>query len=673
MIARKPNMTGTTPHRSRAGCLLVSGLLGMAAVACGPARIDLDGDRQVPPDDCNDGDATVYQGAAERCDDRDSDCDGRLDDPDAIDARRFYPDLDGDGSGAGEPIVACSPPPGYVSEQGDCDDGSPLWRGATHRSTPGWLLQRCGAGAVIEAADDPAKWGVVHWYPGSSSVQAYTEPGCAGAALAFDYRIDDPGDEPGSLLLQKPLDGGTTDLGDEDWLLFSFAGSPGSLANVELKMVDERGCQSQVSFEGGGALPALRTVAVSLRQFTGVAVPDCPDASGADLRAIDALIVGVSSDGPTMGTLHIDDVSMITRDELAALAGSSQRWFECPYQDSAAMARITARMAAYQDLELGVIPTWYGAVGEPLFQTASEALGLLALTLEAARRPPGTGDAADRLAATLVGLQDGGAWAEAYRAEDGALEPATADSSVAHTAWTVIALEMYRRRRADDATIQDAEASGAAFLAANTTTWTSNTADRCASARLETGGDPVDALEAFETWFALTAAGRTDEAGALGDWIDDCFWDEEEERYLISPGVFRPALDVTGAFGAIFRARRGDPDTAFDVLRLNRALFPATSWTGPSVTGMADAYAYQPSVERTAMYAAAGGEGASYAIGQLLQLERDVDHDGLPDGELPGAVNTFDAGADGYYTAWTGLSVSAWVYLAMHGGVLQGL
>ena len=52
----------------------------------------------------------------------DNNCAGGIDD--GLATTTFYADLDGDGYGdAGSPIVACAPPPGYVSNDTDCDDG----------------------------------------------------------------------------------------------------------------------------------------------------------------------------------------------------------------------------------------------------------------------------------------------------------------------------------------------------------------------------------------------------------------------------------------------------------------------------------------------------------------------------------------------------------------------
>lgn len=73
--------------------------------------------------DCDDLRKEVKPGGAELCNTIDDDCDGTVDEDDAVDARTWYADTDGDGFGdALEADTACAAPRGYVADKTDCDD-----------------------------------------------------------------------------------------------------------------------------------------------------------------------------------------------------------------------------------------------------------------------------------------------------------------------------------------------------------------------------------------------------------------------------------------------------------------------------------------------------------------------------------------------------------------------
>ncbi len=101
----------------------VSRLPGFAVAGTGVALTD----------DCDDTDFDINSGAAEECDTVDNDCDGVVDESDAIDASTWYQDSDTDGFG--NPSVstpACTVPSGYVADNNDCNDGnSAIKPGAT--------------------------------------------------------------------------------------------------------------------------------------------------------------------------------------------------------------------------------------------------------------------------------------------------------------------------------------------------------------------------------------------------------------------------------------------------------------------------------------------------------------------------------------------------------------
>ncbi len=73
--------------------------------------------------DCDDEDDTIAPDADEVCNGVDDDCDGEVDEDDALDASTWYYDADGDGFGGDDATVTtCDQPSGYVATAEDCDD-----------------------------------------------------------------------------------------------------------------------------------------------------------------------------------------------------------------------------------------------------------------------------------------------------------------------------------------------------------------------------------------------------------------------------------------------------------------------------------------------------------------------------------------------------------------------
>jgi hypothetical protein len=84
---------------------------------------DGDGDGYDPTVDCDDEDPAVNPGADELCNGVDDDCDGTIDEDDAVDAPTWYADTDGDGFGdAATSVTSCTQPKGTIEIDGDCND-----------------------------------------------------------------------------------------------------------------------------------------------------------------------------------------------------------------------------------------------------------------------------------------------------------------------------------------------------------------------------------------------------------------------------------------------------------------------------------------------------------------------------------------------------------------------
>ena len=100
-----------------------SGLSASEVIELYDNYVDSDGDGYNGADDCDGTSGSIYPGADEYCDGVDTDCDGTLDESDALDALTWYADADGDNFG--DPLsysTACYVTSGYTANNSDCDD-----------------------------------------------------------------------------------------------------------------------------------------------------------------------------------------------------------------------------------------------------------------------------------------------------------------------------------------------------------------------------------------------------------------------------------------------------------------------------------------------------------------------------------------------------------------------
>jgi hypothetical protein len=92
-------------------------LLVSTNLSCGDAG---EADDQL---DCDDSDDAQYPGADEYCNSEDDDCDGVIDEDDAVDVATWYLDFDGDSYGRSSITdLSCNQPTGYVANATDCLD-----------------------------------------------------------------------------------------------------------------------------------------------------------------------------------------------------------------------------------------------------------------------------------------------------------------------------------------------------------------------------------------------------------------------------------------------------------------------------------------------------------------------------------------------------------------------
>ena len=92
-------------------------------IGCGDKSRDDDGDGYFADEDCDDRNPDIHPNAKEYCDGIDNNCDGVLDDDNAVDAQPWFVDNDGDGdAGEDDTIYACEQPENTYLSALDCDD-----------------------------------------------------------------------------------------------------------------------------------------------------------------------------------------------------------------------------------------------------------------------------------------------------------------------------------------------------------------------------------------------------------------------------------------------------------------------------------------------------------------------------------------------------------------------
>lgn len=573
-----------------------------------------------------------------------------------------YRDSDGDGLGdIHKSVVTCQSPTGYVAASGDCNDADPLLQPAS--ATAAFDVNRCGEGALLDGME---------WSAGAGGWQVFTDglgsaatgevaTGCHDNGMSVAYSLV-ASDQPNWISVRKVLPA-AVDMSRADFLLTPFRGDATGLARtIEFKIEDASGCRSTVLFTAATPLPVFRTAVISLQRFTRPASSTCTG-TPVDLTKIKAMEIGISEIGndvpsPTLaasGQLTFDDFTFVSRDAMV----SSQTFFECVPGRGDVMGRIARNFVRRQQPH-GLIASWYPE-SPPNYYTYTEAMNLIVLSKEFARSGRTEySTAAKAIADRLVALQAAGHWVDNYNDNgSGGLVAATTASWFGNVAWAMIGLTTFvQNAPSTDSTPY----TGAIDLAR---TWLQQQIAAYQTAGGAAGGI-TDGVEGnVSTYFALVAAGATASAQAMSEFLTTQAWDTRERRLRMGVKDWGLAIDVTGNWGSEFFRQIQDNTRALNGLNLAAGVFPVRAFSS-SVIGMGDiAGPWQPTVEFTGQYAAAGGHGAAWLMDQMLLLEDPNDP-----GAFPGSPNDF-GGGDGWNTAMTGTSPSAWVYLGYGGGVLR--
>ncbi len=131
--------------------------------------------------DCDDSNAGISPSALEQCDNIDNDCDGQIDEDDAIDAMWWYLDADSDAYGdTATGTLTCDQPTDHVDQGGDCDDGNFDINPGADEVCNG-IDDNCDGDIDEEALD------AVAWYSDGDG-DGYGDP------ATWDYACDQPTD-----------------------------------------------------------------------------------------------------------------------------------------------------------------------------------------------------------------------------------------------------------------------------------------------------------------------------------------------------------------------------------------------------------------------------------------------------------------------------------------------
>jgi len=603
--------------------------------------------------------------------------DGAPDTPVGCTPGRWYLDLDQDGFGNDlTAVTACEAAPGYVAQGGDCDDLDPLrYPGPT--GDPGFVLDRCGQGRVLEPMGSATGWTAFYsTAEGGLGTMATETGGCRGGGIGFSYDLPNPTTcglvSCAWVVMRKELPA-PVDLHAEDYLLFPFHGALGDPSfQIELKLQDTNGCMLTWALKSATDLPAKRTAVVPLKWFS---TPGPGKPCAVDLSAVHAVEIGIKGElagtgsfAKDTGILHLDAITAVTHSETRM----SPSYFACPGPDTGVRSRIAADLLRRHKDSVAsrghpFVASWFEE-SPSQYWTYNQALLLAMFTLDTLR----TGSvemraAAAAVAQTLVDLQgqiaDGpGRWYDAYKDNPTGtgLVPSgdTVSSWFGNTSWVVIALDLYRDLLAPSPRkpTDDAVALAATWLEAKI-------------AEFQASGKAAGAIHAgtegnLSTFFALVAAERFARAGAMKAYLLGSPWKADEKRFWAGVDDASLAIDVVGNWGSAFLRAAGENDKALAGLGLAAGVFPARSFDGTHV-GLGDiAGPWQPTVEFSGQYIAAGGPGSPYLLGELLAYETN--------GTFPGSPDDFFGGS-GWNTKWHGIAPAAWVYLALSPDILARL
>jgi hypothetical protein len=270
-------------------------------------------------DDCDDGDPNANPAATERCNGRDDDCDGEIDEADAADASTWYPDADGDSYGdASQGTTACVGPEGHIDQGGDCDDGDAAINPSADEHCDG-VDEDCDGDIDDDAVDSP------DWYRDDDGdgygvplepLQACEQPS------GYADNADDCDDSDDSIHPEAAewCDGVDTDCdgSDDPSDIVSFADLSGTYSDATASF-QSKGSAAVYEFDADG------TLYFCPGSYTGLISISAASASIVGRDGADSTVLSGASDGTvisaTSGATDLNLTGLTITDGYAAHGG----------------------------------------------------------------------------------------------------------------------------------------------------------------------------------------------------------------------------------------------------------------------------------------------------------------------------------------------------------------
>lgn len=528
-----------------------------------------------------------------------------------------------------------------------------------------------------------------------------TVPGCHGQALSFGYDLNNASPDGQSwIVLQRSLP--VTDLTSYTHIRLALRGSNiNSHDNVEVKLWDGNQLYA-VSLKSMTDLPVWRPIYIDLRELAGAGTINLATISRFEISIVrcsgtDCEIPNVPGDATPdaqhAGTVFVDEFALVD-----LKPGAANRLLESSFEGVVPNRAVAQKAATAVRSRInlsgppaGLVPAWFPEQN-PNYNSYVQAEALLVFIYEYER----TGDLAYRdaarsLARKLLNLQiptgktNAGAWHTSYNQS---LQPPTrplpnlapnpqppcdgnetmildhgrlvannidACEWVGNVGWVLIALGKLQQSGLydDAAALRSALERGARWIIGQV-------------GRNSEFPDLISlGIEGnISAYFGLLAAGKQQEATALGQAIYQLGWDPVQRRMKpgVGPADTATALDVGGSWGVALLCSIGKTQEALDSQGYTSSVLRTSSFDG-SVFGYGDiAGPFTIAVEFTAQAAVAGIRDADQVMRQIFPLQ-------IPDGPFigafPGAMDHWYGGSlPPWMTTMSGVSPTAWVYFA---------